>query len=498
MSETEHDKKPLAREDSPAELLPPTSPEAQDGAVAQPEAAPQSPSAGELLSEVPADTPAEAQADAPADSQLESPIESPIESKVESKVESPNESSIEPRAEAQAGLQTESPSDTSLESPLKPTASQRPAPLPPAGQPAKTPASKTQAPKAQAAKTQAPAAKASGGKGLLWFFVLLLVIATGGLGWLVWQQQTQLLDLQAVQDNTGSRDAAVLARVQALESLRDSLDAQLRQQDERFEARGAQQAERLGSLQQDVLNMRLQRNTDVPTPASVLLAEARGLLRLGRERVLADQDIESAVGLYLAADEVLMIIDDPGIQLIRQTLQRETDTLRGVRMPDIAALHAQLGQLKAAVETLPLGSDPNTGLAGFASAGRAAEEEAGGWMNSLKAGLSRYFVLSRQAEPVRPRISDEGVALLRLDISLQLEQARLALMQGDTRLYQQTIDATAASIRSWAESSAAAPLLTSLEALRSASLMPDLPPLGAALNALRSLSGGASTLEEQP
>lgn len=484
MSETEHDKKPLAGEDSPGELLPPTSPEAQDGAVVQPETGPESPSTAELHTEAPADTPAEAQADAPADSQLESPIESKVESPIESSIES----SIEPRAEAQTGLQTESPSDTSLESPLKSTASQRPAPLPPAGQPAKTPAS----------KTQAPAAKASGGKGLLWFFVLLLIIATGGLGWLVWQQQTQLLDLQAVQDNTGSRDAAVLARVQALEGLRDSLDAQLRQQDERFEARGAQQAERLGSLQQDVLNMRLQRNTDVPTPASVLLAEARGLLRLGRERVLADQDIESAVGLYLAADEVLMIIDDPGIQLIRQTLQRETDTLRGVRMPDIAALHAQLGQLKAAVETLPLGSDPNTGLAGFASAGRAAEEEAGGWMNSLKAGLSRYFVLSRQAEPVRPRISDEGVALLRLDISLQLEQARLALMQGDTRLYQQTIDATAASIRSWAESSAAAPLLTSLEALRSASLMPDLPPLGAALNALRSLSGGASTLEEQP
>ena len=485
MSETEQDKKPLVGEDSPGELLPSTSPEAQDGAVVQPETAPESPSAVELHTEAPADTPTEAQADSPADSQLEPPTASSIESKAGSSTES--------KVDSQAGLQTESPGDSSLKSPLKPTASQRPAPLPPAGKPGKT-----QAPKTQAAKPQAPAAKASGGKGLLWFFVLLLIIATGGLGWLVWQQQTQLLDLQAVQDNTGNRDAAVLARVQALESLRDSLAAQLRQQDERFEARGAQQAERLGSLQQDVLNMRLQRNTDVPTPASVLLAEARGLLRLGRERVLADQDIESAVGLYLAADEVLMIIDDPGIQLIRQTLQRETDTLRGVRMPDIAALHAQLGQLKAAVETLPLGNDQNTGLAGFASAGRAAEEEGGGWMNSLKAGLSRYFVLSRQAEPVRPRISDEGVALLRLDISLQLEQARLALMQGDTRLYQQTIDATAASIRSWAESSAAAPVLASLEALRSASLMPDLPPLGAALNALRSLSGGASTLEEQP
>ncbi|HHX82006.1 MAG TPA: hypothetical protein GX696_03370 [Pseudomonadaceae bacterium] len=343
----------------------------------------------------------------------------------------------------------------------------------------------------------APPAKASGGKGLLWFFVLLLIVAVGGLGWLVWQQQTQLLGLQTGQDSTGSREAAVLARLQALEGLRESLEAQLQDQARTFEARVAQQGERLGTLQQDMLNVRLQRNTEVATPASVLLAEARGLLRLGRERVLAYQDIDTALGLYLAADEVLMVINDPGIQLIRQTLQRETDTLRGVRKPDIAGIHVQLGRLKVAVETLPLGDDESNTLAGFRSAGNAAAEE-GGWINSLKAGLSRYFVISRQAEPVRPRISEEGVALLRLDISLQLEQARLALVQGDTRLYQQTIDATAASIRSWAESAAAAPLLTSLEGLRSAPLLPDLPPLGAALNALRTLNGEASTFEEQP
>src|SRR5690606_9723448 len=118
-------------------------------------------------------------------------------------------------------------------------------------------------------------------------------------------------------------------------------------------------AARLQEVQQQVQMLRLQRNTTTATPADVLLSEARSLLRQGRERLLAGQDVPVALSLYLAADEVLQQINDPAVQLVRQTLLRETDSLRGVRLPDIGSLHATLGDLLDGVEQWPLANRRN-------------------------------------------------------------------------------------------------------------------------------------------
>lgn len=345
-----------------------------------------------------------------------------------------------------------------------------------------------------------PARTSSGGRGLLWFCMLLLIAGTGSVGWQLWQQQATLVSLQAAQLSAAGREATLLLRLQEMDALRQSLEDELQRtaqtQEEASATLASELEQSLDTLQQDLLNLRLQSNTEVAMPADVLLAEARALLRLGRERLLADQDVQIALSLYRSADEVLSMINDPSVQPVRQTLRRESDSLRELQQADIAGMHAELGRLKDVVNGLSLANvgDP---ASRFTAVDNAPRQEAGGWIDALQQWLGRYFVISRQAQPVRPRLSEEGKALIRLDITLQLEQARLALLQTDTRLYQQAVNAAAASIETWAAPEDAAPLLSSLETLRDTPIAPTLPPLGAALDAVRSLEAGAFDSREQ-
>lgn len=332
-------------------------------------------------------------------------------------------------------------------------------------------------------KTPKPASRAS-----FRFLFLLLLAGLGGLGWFSWQQLLQVQALQARVNGNEVQSAALRTQLETLSASNAALQEALQLATGELAAQATGSAARLQEVQQQVQMLRLQRNTTTATPADVLLSEARSLLRQGRERLLASQDVPVALSLYLAADEVLQQINDPAVQLVRQTLLRETDSLRGVRLPDIGSLHAALGDLLDGVEQWPLANRRNDAEQRFVTREETAPVASdGGWFGGLQARLSRYFIVTRQEAPVQPLLSEEGMALLRLQMVLQLEQARLALLRGDLRLYQQSLDAVAASVSEWVAAAEAGALLARLETLRNGPLQANLPPLGATLNALQEL-----------
>lgn len=339
-----------------------------------------------------------------------------------------------------------------------------------------------QPPPAKTARSPRPASRAS-----FRFLFLLLLAGFGGLGWFSWQQLLQVQALQSRVNGQESRAAALQTRLEALSASNAALQEALQLATGELAVQATESAARLQEVQQQVQMLRLQRNTTTATPADVLLAEARSLLRLGRERLLAGQDVPVALSLYLAADEVLQQINDPAVQLVRQTLLRETDSLRGVRQPDIGSLHAALGDLLDGVNQWPLANRRSEAEQRFVAREETPPAADSGWLGGLQARLSRYFVVTRQEAPVQPLLSEEGMALLRLQMALQLEQARLALLRGDLRLYQQSLDAVAASVSEWVAADEAGVVLARLETLRNSPLQATLPPLGATLNALQEL-----------
>lgn len=317
-------------------------------------------------------------------------------------------------------------------------------------------------------------------RGPSWFLIFLLLLAVGGLGWFTWQQQLALQSLQTSLASGEAQAAALRARFETLTTSNSALQESLQQQ-------GRELLAQVQEFQQQLLSLRLERNTNSPTPPEVLLAETRSLLRLGRERLLAGADVPMALSLYLAADQVLQKIDDPAIQQVRQTLQRETDSLRGVRIPDIGTAHAGLGELRDAVAGWPLVGGEEARELRFMPPGEAEPATAGSWLDGLQSRLSRYFIVTHQEGPEQPQLSEEGRVLARLQMELQLEQAMLALLRGEARLYRQSLDAVAAAIERWVLPSDVAALLERIDALRDTPLQATLPPLGATLNALQAL-----------
>jgi uroporphyrin-III C-methyltransferase len=337
-------------------------------------------------------------------------------------------------------------------------------------------------------------------------FNLLLLAALGLLGWISWQQQAALQNLGVALERMSQQEQTLEARLvsidvarQALETLQqdqaarlvqqqESLAATLVQQQEGLDARIArqlqEQSDQLASVNADLARVRLQSREAGSSASTVQLDEAAALLRLARERLLGAQDLATAISLYLASDEILQSFDDPAVQQVRQILSRELASLRAVQVPDVATMHAELGRIKQATAMLVIASEFSGDAPRFISPAENPDTQTTGWLAALTSSLGQHFVITQRNTPVLPRLTDEGAMLIRLGIDLQLEQARLALLLGESVLYQATLLEAASSIAGYLEGSTKVQILTSLERLRDENIRADIPPVGGALNAL--------------
>jgi len=110
-----------------------------------------------------------------------------------------------------------------------------------------------------------------------------------------------------------------------------------------------------------------------------------------------------------------------------------------------------------------------------------------GWWEELKQTLRQYFVVTRRDVPVLARLTPQQALLIRQAIILQLESARLALLQGNQDIYLAALDAAAAGITQQLQGAGKPAVLASLQRLRAEPVAIVVPPLGAALQALELL-----------
>jgi len=303
-------------------------------------------------------------------------------------------------------------------------------------------------------------------------------------GWIWWQDRQQAPALAGT-------DAQVAAQQNTLLELRGQLTAQqeeFQRQQALLQAELAAVTARSAAQEQQLaaLLRRVEEEEETVTIGSreLLLAEAEGLLRLGRERLLVARDVTTAIRLYLAADELLRRLDDSGAFGIRETLAREIDTLRTLPLVDVQGLHARLGALSERIDGMGVRSD---GSADFSvDAPASVAPAAAGWYAELSATLQRYFVVTRQDANVQPLLTTEQEFLFRRGIQLQLEEARLALLRNDSALWQAALDeAIAGSTRWLVEDVARAGLLAELDTLRTTAITVDIPVSDNALRAVQ-------------
>jgi uroporphyrin-3 C-methyltransferase len=169
------------------------------------------------------------------------------------------------------------------------------------------------------------------------------------------------------------------------------------------------------------------------------LAEAEHLLRLASLRLSALQDISSAQALVQGADEILREQNDPGSFAAREQVAKTLVALRSTEQPDRTGLFLRLGALRDQVisltELAPEYKDRGESLLGLTADGDGASRWSQWWDQ-----VSRYIRIDFNADKnVRPLLAGQSLSQVRLALSLALEQAQWAALNGQPAVYTQAL-----------------------------------------------------------
>jgi len=323
-------------------------------------------------------------------------------------------------------------------------------------------------------------ASGSGGKALasLALLVGLGGVALGGYG--LWQLQQlgaqddrQRQALQSASEQTrqlAERDQQLAARLGRLEQLPSAAELEERRR-------------LLAALQSD--QQRLSGRVEQVLGASReqwRLAEAEHLLRMAMLQLSAMQDVKSAEMLVHEADLILQKQDDPGAYATRQKLLEGLEALRSLPELDRTGLFLQLGALRGQSSQL-------SALAPEFVNGEALPEVAGQsrWQRWLDE-LTRYVRVDFDASAdVKPLLAGQTLGQVRLALSLAIEQAQWAVLNGNAEVYRQSLQQASALLEDHfsEENGQARGLRERIEALARREVQVTLPDLAPALKALQ-------------
>ncbi|MCF5706052.1 heme biosynthesis operon protein HemX [Pseudomonas syringae] len=266
--------------------------------------------------------------------------------------------------------------------------------------------------------------------GLVILALLLGIAGVAVAGWGVWQ--LRMLQAGHQQQRGEVQDIAVqtLALAQSDQQLNARL-AQFPPADQLEDSRRL-----VAQLQGD--QQRLSQRLETVLGASRKdwrLAEAEHLLRLASLRLSALQDINSAEALVEGADEILREQDDPGSFAAREQLAKSLGALRSVEQPDRTGLFLQLAALRDQAVQLnklaPEYEDKGDTLPGMDTA-QGEDSQWTRWWDQI----SHYFRVDFNADKdIRPVLAGQSLSQVRLALSLTLEQAQWAALNGEPEVY---------------------------------------------------------------
>ena len=115
------------------------------------------------------------------------------------------------------------------------------------------------------------------------------------------------------------------------------------------------------------------------------------------------------------------------------------------------------------------------------------EQADAGWWERIKGFFGQYFVITHRDAPVTPMLTQQQSWLIRKSIELQLQQARLAALNGDAALYESSLVEAEAAISDTLQGEGRDALLQKLKSLESASVRGNMPSLAQSLAAVQLL-----------
>ncbi len=334
---------------------------------------------------------------------------------------------------------------------------------------------------AKSSKTAPSKPVASGGAKSL--ATVALLVGLGGValaGYGVWQlqqlgaQEGQRLEaMQGTAEQTrqlAERERQMAARLGRLEQLPSANELEERRR-------------MLATLQSD--QQRLSGRVEQVLGASReewRLAEAEHLLRMAMLQLSAMQDVKSAEMLVHEADLILQKQDDPAAYSTRQKLLEGLEGLRSLPELDRTGLFLQLGALRG--QTAQLSALAPEFVNGEAQPESAQDSRWQRWLNEL----TRYVRVDFDASAdVKPLLAGQTLGQVRLALSLAIEQAQWAVLNGNAEVYWQSLEQASSVLKDHfsEDNGQARGLRKRLEELSQREVEVTLPDLAPALEALQ-------------
>jgi uroporphyrin-3 C-methyltransferase len=289
-----------------------------------------------------------------------------------------------------------------------------------------------------------------------------------------------------------------LAKVESsTESARSRLEATLRGEIEALDGRLSDfdsLPPRVGNLENSVAAIQ---GIEAGARDALLLAEAEHYLKIANALLTLGGNVELASVALGMADDRVASIGNPALNNVRQAISDSMTALELADKGDMEENAMQLASLARMVDSLPLKP-----VEGKAETVRDAEDvntrenPASEAWNAVREAVFSAVKVSRPGGEKTPLLMPGTEPLVRANLALQLQAARLALLRGEQAIFDQSLEDADGWIEQYFDTDSAQveSARATLDEIRSATLDTQLPDISEPLTLLRryaSLSGNA-------
>ena len=226
-----------------------------------------------------------------------------------------------------------------------------------------------------------------------------------------------------------------------------------------------------------------------------MYAEVEYLVRMANQRVLMEQDANSALQLLQFADEIIRETSGLTAHSLRDALARDIAALKAVGSPDTQGIYLELSALVSQVpllsRTLPiyqapiLETDQRPDATSYFARFLRLIRHAGN-------RLAHLVDFRRDEVAVKPVLPPKEEYFLRQNLVLKLQIAQMALLEGNQILFQSALG----EAQVWVsdsfdqENPGTVAMLKAFTRLSASQVSVDLPNIASSLKAARSLLAG--------
>lgn len=232
------------------------------------------------------------------------------------------------------------------------------------------------------------------------------------------------------------------------------------------------------------------------------LAEVDYYVRLAEQHLMLTRDTQGAKALLDVADRILADTNDNALLKLRQAIAQDRLALAASAQVDVAGTYLRLGALDERIAGLVLpmeaGGRHEQGAI-QAPPPEPALPAGGSWsqqLNGLMAqGWSKFrglITVRHYEQPVKPLLSDAERGLIRENLRLHLGQAQLAMLRGESGVYEASLKTAQEDFSRYFQLLPAPEynaIQQELGALAKVQVRPAVPELKASVGALDALSG---------